>query len=191
MKFRFNFWEKRLVILFLIVAAVMGYIQLRLRPAQRELKRLSGENLKKQEEIRSFKPAHEARDDMDYLRAQIGDIDKQIAIQEKRRDELGKKFAPLDSPEHLQQLKVEISSLARANHVIITENLPYEGHSLLERPMRKITARAVFYDLFNFMNELRKLRWNATIGQLTIEAVEQSQRRPNAQTLQVNLVLIL
>ncbi len=59
------------------------------------------------------------------------------------------------------------------------------------RPLRKITVRTSFYDLLNFIRELKELSWNVTIAQFALETLEQPEPRQGPQLIEAKLVLAL
>jgi len=96
-------------------------------------------------------------------------------------DELDTGFAPLDSADVKRQLMLEISTLAdrtRVNLVSVAQkgvSLTDEGTSVyldpqVKRPLLNIKAQARFWDLVDFLNELKELSFYVSVMNLKLYA---------------------
>jgi len=159
MKLNLTRRETILIIIFIVVASGMGYFYLRFRPVSKKIKQVKGANTSNQKKLKSFKLAKEPRTNNDRLKSQLKQLEEEVEQGKNKIRNLEKQFASLDSLESLQQLKVEISSLARLSGVLITENIPYDSNRSagagFRRPSKAMSAMEP-----NSMNLLMVLKMN-------------------------------
>jgi Tfp pilus assembly protein PilO len=206
--------ETILIMIFIFTGSVMGYFHLRYRPESVRLAQEKKDNLKLQNKLDSFKLEKEPQVSSQSLQKELDQIEGILKRVEEKVIDFEKQFALLDAPESIQSLQVEISTLARLYHVLITENIPYEGesanfreislqlHSLdmlpdvtnqkyFGRPLRKMTIRGRYRDFLRFIEGLNMLSARVVVMQLQMDAIHQPHAVDHPAIIEARIVVLL
>ena len=115
-----------MLVLLCVVLIGTGYALFRFQPVQTEIEQLEQKMADAQRQIKTTKFPKEPTTNLSALEAQLATLEEEISGKMIELDRLEQQYVPLDNPDALQGIKVNISSLAKKHRVRIRENLPYD-----------------------------------------------------------------
>ncbi len=198
--------EHLLVIIACGILIGMAYVPFRYLPAQKEIAGLIEETEKTWAKTKGIELPNDPAEDLKRLEKEKMDMEQTLIGMREAIASLEEAFAPVDSPEVLHGLQVEISDLARVSGVRILENKPYEPKSPLaqgvkqsvpdtftpySRPKRRLEAATSYIGFKRFIQGLNDLRWRVTVVELALEMTPPAKRGPGNEPLIVTLILAL
>lgn len=154
---------------------------------------------------------------VESLRRKKTELEDSLEFEQNRLKDNMSGLVPINSPGQLQQLRLDISNLARQsgfrvnkagasknfNEVStkgrsIQKNKPKVGNNPYGRPLFHIMAEASYWDLVTFLEEVQNLRYMVSVVRLKAEVmdkpsnnpIEKAPIRPPGQ-LSIELVLTL
>ncbi len=211
--------EHLLLIIALGILIGMAYVPFRYLPAQKEIAGLIEETEKTWAKTKGIELPNDPAEDLKRLEKEKMDMEQTLIGMREAVASLEEAFAPVDSPEVLHGLQVEILDLARVSGIRILENKPYEPKSPqapnlirgavpehrprgvkqsvpdiftpYSRPMRRLEAAASYRGFKRFIRGLNDLHWRVTLVEFTVEAARPAKRGPGGEPLIVTLILAL
>lgn len=209
--------EHLLILVALGILIGMAYSIFRFFPEKKEMEDLILEVEKTLSRQKEIDLPGDPQADLDRLKKEEREIGEELVRQRASIASLEEKFVPLDSPETLHGLQVEISDLARASGVRVMENKPYEpklppaqgvkqsvpdssgskgsvygaGGTPYSRPMRRLEAATSYGGFKRFIRGLNNLHWRVTVVEFTVEVAQPAKRGPGGEPLAVTLILAL
>lgn len=209
--------EHILVIIAWGILIGMVYLPFRYLPSLKEIKGLIEETEKTWAKQKEIKLPKEPPEDPEILEKERIEAEKGLTGMRSAIASLKGAFAPVDSPEVLHGLQVEISDLARASGVRVLGIKPYEpksppsqgvkqsvpdtsgfkgsvygaGGTPYSRPMRRLEAAASYGGFKRFMRGLNNLHWRVTLVEFNLEKAEPAKRGQGDEPLAVTLILAL
>ena len=209
--------EHVLVIIAWGILIGMVYVPFRYLPSLKETKGLIEETEKTWAKQKEIKLPKEPPEDPELLEKERMEAERSLTGMRTAIASLEGAFAPVDSPEVLHGLQVEISDLARASGVRVLGIKPYEpksppaqgvkqsvpdtsgskgsvygsGGTPYPRPMRRLEAATSYGGFKRFIRGLNNLHWRVTVAEFTLEKAEPAKRGPGGEPLTVTLILAL
>lgn len=179
--FKINRREMLLLCIAVSVMAGVGYIRVRYWPAAQALAAIHKETEDLRTKLKvSQLPKEPPEKEINQMEQELAGIAQQFETWQARIGSLEHRFVPVDSSESLQALKVEISSLARRQGVLIVKDVSYQAapqdkslawfldKGLYQRPLRQITVESPYPYLLKFIQGLQNLPYQVTIVRLEI-----------------------
>jgi len=140
--------------------------------------------------------------------AEIARLERTLVQEQETLARIERGFAPSQSNEALQALKVEISDLAKSSGVLIRESVPYRpaatatdsDPTLLgqfakgtpyRRPLQQMRIEGSFGDFRQFLRGLPRLSWRVTVARFHLQAVPRPGVGDGSQVLDVTAILAL
>lgn len=206
--------EQMLLLLACGVLAGMSYGLFRYLPAQREIEQFIREHEEAQAKIKEIQLPKESAENLDSLQKQQTEMEQALADARAQLASLEAAFAPVDRPEMLHRLQVEISELAAASGVRIVGSAPHaakapppptgrksgrETASLspsvgalpYPRPLRRFEISTSYGGFQRFLRGLNRLPWRVTVVEFTLEALRKPQPGSGDAALSATLILAL
>lgn len=201
--------EHLLMIAFFLIIAGIGYYQFRYLPAHSMINSFLTETDRTLGQMdRIIWPKDILVADGD-LQDEANKIERTLARENKKLVRLERKFFPLDSPDDLQKLKVEISAEAQKYGILIRQSKGYninpqtimshkEGllyhftrGEFAPRPLLEIRVDTSYGGLQEFLKGLNRLTWRVTVVKFSIAAMDRevAQGRPHPLTATIILAL--
>lgn len=196
--------ESALLVIAATVIIGLGYLRWRYLQAQRAIREAIKSSGVELEQVRpdTFR-AWTARTNAELTR-----LEEALVGEQETLTQLEQRFAPSQSNEALQALKVEVSDLAKSSGVLIRESVPYQPAAatagsdrallsqfatgtLYRRPLQRMRMESSFAGFRQFLRGLDRLSWRATVARFDIEAVPQPGLRNAPQVLDMTAILAL
>ena len=209
--------EHILLLTCFVVAAVVGYWLFRFRPLQAEIsgKQESGNSATTQ--IDEFEMPPNPTGNPAELSQQLLQFEELVASMQSQLGKLEGGFADSTNPGSIQQLKVEISELARQRQLQITQSVPFDlkksdlvsqasgqtrtiGQNLLssvyKRPTHLMKFDCRFEDLVGFVEGLKSLSRRIVILKLDLAVQTKTEAKTKSkvkgpQLINIEMVLAL
>lgn len=187
----------------------MAYSIFRFFPEKKEMEDLILEVEKTLSRQKEIDLPGDPQADLDRLKKEERGIEEELARMRVSIASLEEKFAPLDSPEILHGLQVEISEMGRANGVRILKNDPYEpkpsqggakstsvpseaaSFKLYSRPMRKLELVTSYEGIKRFIQGLNRLKWRVSIIEFSIGTAQSTKEGQGSGPLSVTILISL
>jgi Tfp pilus assembly protein PilO len=207
--------SRREQMLLLLVSALlvgMSYGLFRYLPAEREIEQFVREHEETQAKIKEIQLPKEPAEDLDSLQKQQTEMEQALADARAQLASLEAAFVPVDRPEMLHRLQVEISELAEASGVRIVESAPHAAKALPAgqksgretaslspsigaspdpRPLRRFEIATSYSGFQRFLRGLNRLPWRVTVVEFTLEALRTPQSGSGEAPLSATLILAL
>lgn len=135
--------------------------------------------------------------EVESLRRKKNEMVESLEFEQNRLKDNMSGLVPIDSPGQLQQLRLDISNLARqsgfrvnkagasrkfstvsAKGRIIKKTKPKLGNNPYGRPLFHIQAEASYWDLVAFLEEVQNLRYMVSVVRLQAEVMDKPTDKP-------------
>lgn len=195
--------QKKVLLLGAVFAALfLAYSVFRYMPAQAVILQQAQSTEEKNERVQSIRreqPEAPGRDPA-QLRQELAELEQSLDREQQQLTLFEQQFAPEDSPEALQDLRVRISELATSHGVRIRESVPYivttdspPASPLLsvlafgnpyQRSLQRLTLESSFSGLRQCLEQLKELPWKVVVMDFEIEvaASPDGARSPSLRT---------
>lgn len=154
---------------------------------------------------------------VESLRREKTELEDSLEFEQNRLKDNMSGLVPINSPGQLQQLRLDISNLARQSGFrvnkagasknfnavstkgrTIQKNKPKVGNNPYGRPLFHIMAEASYWDLVTFLEEVQNLRYMVSVVRLKAEVMDKPSNNPTEEApirppgqLSIELVLTL
>lgn len=118
--------EQIMLVVLSLVLLGTGYGLLRYQPAQAEIMKLEKQTANSKKKLETIKFPKEPTKNRDSLETRLAALEEEVSAKMMELDRLEQQYIPLEDPEALQGLKVNISTLAKKHDVRIRQSLPYD-----------------------------------------------------------------
>jgi hypothetical protein len=134
---------------------------------------------------------------VDSLRRKKAELEENLDFAQNRLEDNMSGLVPINSPGQLQQLRLDISNLARQSGFrvnkagasgnfntvstkgrSIRKNKPKLGNNPYGRPLFHIQAEASYWDLVTFLEEVQNLRYMVSVVRLQAEVMDKPSNNP-------------
>lgn len=208
--------EKLLIAAALLAMGGSLYAVARYQPAQLQLARMTEETQQLKTRVNKEHIPRQTGRDAEQLQRELDKVQRNLAEEQAQLEPLESRFIGAASPAAVQELMVDISTLARSSGVIIRETQPYSAASRsgpagrssaapleapllttltanpdFQRPVKRLRLEGDYTGLRRFIEGIGSLPRRVVVLQFAFETLPMVEGQDEFQRLNANLVVAL